>query len=504
MIGVVGAGTMGAGIAQLAAQAGARALLFDPDDQALARGIESARGRIERGVEKGRLKREQLGELERADALADLAPAELVIEAAPEDVELKRGLFRELAEHVAADCVLATNTSSLSVTALAAGVPGPERVVGMHFFNPPPVMRLLEVVAGERSGEPALARARAAGEAMGKTVIAAADGPGFLVNRCNRPFALEGLRLVEQRIATPEQVDRICRMAGGFKMGPFELMDLVGVDVGFTISKSFFEQSFHEPRWRPSPLAARAVAAGRHGRKTGEGWFRYPDGPPPDPEPPEPGGGDGLIVVAGECDLAEELAEAAIGAGWDVAAPEDAEGQVPSLIVDCGGHDAVLQGGPQLLLCDAAPLAAQDPGGPSAGFHLLPPFGRLAELTSRRRRPRRPRWRPRSASSRRSGWRRSGSATRRASCSAGSSPSSSTRRASRSARASAARRTSTPGWCSASTTRAARWSGATRSAPPRCWCCSTALQEEYREERYRPAPELVRAARAGGPLRQDG
>ena len=278
--------------------------------------------------------------------------------------------------------MLATNTSSLSVTALAAGVPGPERVVGMHFFNPPPVMKLLEVVAGERSGEAALARARAAGEAMGKTVIAAADGPGFLVNRCNRPFALEGLRLVEQRIATPEQVDRICRMAGGFKMGPFELMDLVGVDVGFTISKSFFEQSFHEPRWRPSPLAARAVAAGRHGRKTGEGWYRYPDGPPPDPEPPEPGGGDGLIVVAGESELAEELAEAANGAGWDVAAPEDADGEVPFLLVDCGGHDAVLQGGPQLLLCDAAPLAAQDPGGPSAGFHLLPPFGRLAELTA--------------------------------------------------------------------------------------------------------------------------
>ena len=127
----------------------------------------------------------------------------------------------------------------------------------------------------------------AAGEAMGKHVIDAADGAGFLVNRCNRPFALEGLRLVEQRLATPDQVDRICRMAGGFKMGPFELMDLVGVDVGFTISKSFFEQSFGEPRWRPSPLAARAVAAGRHGRKAGEGWYRYPEGPPPDPEPRE-------------------------------------------------------------------------------------------------------------------------------------------------------------------------------------------------------------------------
>ena len=232
--------------------------------------------------------------------------------------------------------MLATNTSSLSVTALAAAVPGPERVVGMHFFNPPPLMRALEVVAGERSGEAALAVARATGEAMGRHVIAAIDGPGFLVNRCNRPFGLEALRLVEQRLATPEQVDRICRMAGGFPMGPFELMDLVGIDVGFTISESFFRQSYGEPRWRPSPLAARAVAAGRHGRKTGEGWYRYPDGPPPDPEPPEPGGGDGLVVIAGDGELALAVADAAAEAGWDVADPAEAEGEVPTLILDCG------------------------------------------------------------------------------------------------------------------------------------------------------------------------
>src|SRR5687768_7239554 len=195
---------MGAGIAQLAAQSGARCLLHDPDARALERGLESARERIERGIAKGRVQREGVGPLEPADGLAGLAEAELVIEAAPEDLELKRALLAEVAEHVADDCVLATNTSSLSVTALAAGVPGPERVVGMHFFNPPPVMALLELVAGERSGAAALARARAAGEAMSRTVIDAADGPGFLVNRCNRPFALEGLRLVEQRIATPE------------------------------------------------------------------------------------------------------------------------------------------------------------------------------------------------------------------------------------------------------------------------------------------------------------
>ena len=371
IIGVLGAGTMGAGIAQLAAQSGARCLLHDPDADALGRGLESARGRIERGIEKGRLEREALGSLEGVDSLAGLAPAGLVIEAAPEDLELKRRLFSEVAGHVADDCVLATNTSSLSVTALAAGVPGPERVVGMHFFNPPPIMQLLEVVAGERSGEPALARARAAGEAMGKHVIDAADGAGFLVNRCNRPFALEGLRLVEQRLATPEQVDRICRMAGGFRMGPFELMDLVGIDVGFTISKSFFEQSFGEPRWRPSPLAARAVAAGRHGRKAGEGWYRYPDGPPADPEPPEPGGGDGLVVIAGESELAEELAEAAIGAGWDISAPEDADGEVPALIVDCGApRRSAAPGRPA-----AAPLrrrAARRPG-PRRPERRLPP-----------------------------------------------------------------------------------------------------------------------------------
>jgi 3-hydroxybutyryl-CoA dehydrogenase len=502
VIGVVGAGTMGAGIAQLAAQAGARCLLADPDAQALERGLEAARGRIERGIEKGRLRREDLGALEGAADLAALKHAGLVIEAAPEDLELKRELFRALAEYVAEDCVLASNTSSLSVTALAAGVPGPERVVGMHFFNPPPLMQLLEVVAGERSGEPALARARAAGEAMGKTVITAADGPGFLVNRCNRPFALEGLRLVEQRIATPEQVDRICRMAGGFKMGPFELMDLVGVDVGFTISKSFFEQSFHEPRWRPSPLAARAVAAGRHGRKTGEGWYRYPDGPPPDPEPPEAGGGDGLIVIAGESELAEELAEAAIGAGWDVAAPEDADGDVPELIVDCGGHDGLLQCAPQLLLCDAAPLAAQDPGGPSAGFHLLPPFGRLAELTST------PATAPATLAAAERFFGTLGMATERVGDAPGLVLGRIVAQLVNEACFAVGEGVGSPADVDAGMVL-----GLNHPRGPMEWgdeigaaevlVLLTALQEEYREERYRPAPELLRAARAGEPLRPD-
>jgi 3-hydroxybutyryl-CoA dehydrogenase len=254
---------MGAGIAALAAEASLHTLLYDPDREALERapaGVEAVR-----------------------DVKA-LATCGLIIEAAPEDLEVKRALFARLAEVVEPDCVLATNTSSLSVTALAAGLPHPGCVVGMHFFNPPAKMRLVEVVAGEASSPDSLAVAREAGEAMGKHVIDAADSPGFTVNRCNRPFGLEALRAVQDGIATPEQVDRICRMAGGFRMGPFELMDLVGLDVGLAVSRSFYEQSFGEPRWRPSPLVAKRVAAGHLGRKSGRGWYEYPAGRPADPE----------------------------------------------------------------------------------------------------------------------------------------------------------------------------------------------------------------------------
>ena len=362
-VGVVGAGTMGAGIAALAAEARLPTLLYDTDAAALARapeGVESVRD------------------------LKALAGCGLVIEAAPEDLALKRELFARLAALVEPDCVLATNTSSLSVTAIAAGLPHPERVVGMHFFNPPAKMRLVEVVAGEASSPDALTVAREAGEAMGKHVIDAADGPGFVVNRCNRPFGLEALRLVQDGVATPEQVDRVCRMAGGFRMGPFELMDLVGLDVGFAVSRSFYEQSFGEPRWRPSPLLARRVAAGHLGRKAGRGWYEYPPGRPADPEPPEPGGGDELVVIAGEGTVAGELWAAAENAGWDVAEPEEAEGELPFLILDCGHQrDVPLQGGPQAILVDAVPLAELDPTG--TGFHLVPPLGRLVELTGRRR-----------------------------------------------------------------------------------------------------------------------
>jgi 3-hydroxybutyryl-CoA dehydrogenase len=397
VVGVCGAGTMGAGIAQLSCQSGARTLLYDPDPQALQRGAERLRGHLRRSAERGRMTSEAadaaIGLLEPVGDVSAMADCGLVIEAAPERLELKQQLFGAVAGVVSEDCVLATNTSSLLVTAVAAGIAHPERVVGMHYFNPPPLMKLLEVVAGLESSPEAVAVARAAGEAQGKHVIEAADGIGFIVNRCNRPFGLEALKLMSERVAPFDAIDRICRMSGGFRMGPFELMDLVGVDVGLEISRSFYEQAFGEPRWRPSPISVRTVAAGRHGRKAGRGYYDYPEGGeyrPADPEPQDtvaPDRGDGLIVIAGDTMLAHQLGDAAIDAGWEVASPAEAEGgPSPFLILDLSGQDepeAPLQGAPQAICCAAGSLAAQDPGGAAVGFHALPPLAdsRLVELT---------------------------------------------------------------------------------------------------------------------------
>jgi len=418
VIGVLGAGTMGAGIAQLACRSGARTLLHDPIPEALQRGLERVRDGFQREAARGRITAEEaqagVERLHAVDDLAAFAPCELVIEAVPERLDLKHELYARLSEIVGEECVLATNTSSLLVTAIAAAASNPERVVGMHFFNPAPVMRLLEVVAGEQSSEDALALAQATGEAMGKTVIRASDGPGFLVNRCNRPFGLEALRLLQERIADVQTIDRVCRMEGGFRMGPFELMDLVGVDTGLEISKSFFEQSFGEPRWRPSPIAARYVAAGLHGRKTGRGYYAYGSageagGTPYRPEDPDPlesgtSSGEGVVVISGAGVLAEELRSAATGAGYEVRSPHAPSGGVlPALAIDCdckpagedreilaerrrssrGGTPTAGPGGARLLLCSQGSLGALDPGGSAIGFHVLAPLNEasLVELT---------------------------------------------------------------------------------------------------------------------------
>jgi 3-hydroxybutyryl-CoA dehydrogenase len=202
-----------------------------------------------------------------------------VIEAAPEELRLKRELFAQLAEVCGPAAILATNTSSLSVTAIAAEVPRPERVVGMHFFNPPALMRLVEVVCGDASTEETLEATATAARRMGRTPVRCRDAIGFVANRCARPYSLEALRLLGAGIADHATIDRICRLGGGFRMGPFELTDLVGVDVNFEVAKSFWEQSFGEPRWQPHPIQAQMVAAGRLGRKSGRGYYDYGSGP---------------------------------------------------------------------------------------------------------------------------------------------------------------------------------------------------------------------------------
>jgi 3-hydroxybutyryl-CoA dehydrogenase len=261
----------------------------------------------------------------------------------------------------------------------------------MHFFNPAPVMKLVELIAAEQTGEAALALARATGEAMGKRVIVASDGPGFLVNRCGRPFYTEALRLLGERAATHEAIDRIYRLGGGFRMGPFELMDLVGIDVGFEVAKSFTELSFGEPRWKPSPIQARMAAAGRHGRKTGRGYYDYSVEPyrPEDPDPPEPGGGDGRVVaIDGAGTLARELRERAVAAGFDAREPDALGRDDPELVIDAGVPAAASdlgvgpEGPPLVVVCADRSLAVH--GAPWAcGFHLLPPLdgARLVELT---------------------------------------------------------------------------------------------------------------------------
>jgi 3-hydroxybutyryl-CoA dehydrogenase len=288
-VGIVGAGTMGAGIAQIAALGGYDTRLHDPIPTALATGIERLRGALTKGTTRG------LWDEKSANAandrvggtskLRDLAECDLVIEAVPENLDLKRELFATLAETCGPDTILASNTSSLPVTAIAAETPHPERVVGMHFFNPPALMKLVEVVATEDSSKGALKTTTEVGERMGRTPILAKDSPGFIANRLARPFTLESLRMLAGGVADAATIDRVCRLGGGFRMGPFELIDLIGLDVNLSVARSFYAQGGEPERWRPSPIQAQMVDEGRLGRKSGHGFYEYGDGARREPDP---------------------------------------------------------------------------------------------------------------------------------------------------------------------------------------------------------------------------
>jgi 3-hydroxybutyryl-CoA dehydrogenase len=288
-VGVVGAGTMGAGIAQIAALGGYETRLHDPVPAALATGVERMRASLSKGATKGLWSEPEAEEASaRAGAAAnleELCECDLVVEAAPEDLKLKRELFAALAETCGTEAILATNTSSLPVTAIGEGIPAPERLVGMHFFNPPALMKLVEVVATERSAEAALKATAEVGRRMGRIPIRAKDSPGFIANRLARPFSLESLRMLAEGVADAETIDRIVRLGGGFRMGPFELIDLIGLDVNLSVARSFYRQGGEPERWRPSPIQERMVDEGRLGRKSGRGFYAYGDGPYRQPDP---------------------------------------------------------------------------------------------------------------------------------------------------------------------------------------------------------------------------
>jgi 3-hydroxybutyryl-CoA dehydrogenase len=283
IVAVIGAGTMGRGIAQVCAQAGMTALLFDSRQGAAAEAVAAIDKALDGLVTKGRMtadvKRGVIGRLRAIGSLDEVAPAGIVIEAIVEDLAIKRELFRALEQRIAADAVIATNTSSLSVTEIAAGCGDPGRVGGLHFFNPPPLMRLVEVIGGLRS-DPALVEALTGFvRRIGKHPVVATDTPGFVVNHAGRAYGPEALRIVAQGIASPREVDSLMTEAAGFRMGPFELLDLIGADVTYAVMVSIYDQYFGEPMYQPSAQLAVRVAGGLLGRKTKQGFYNY-DGPP--------------------------------------------------------------------------------------------------------------------------------------------------------------------------------------------------------------------------------
>ncbi|MFD7548297.1 3-hydroxyacyl-CoA dehydrogenase [Streptomyces sp. NPDC059578] len=346
-VAVVGAGTMGQGIAQVALTAGHPVRLHDAAPGRAASAAAAIGGRLDRLVAKGRLGAAErdaaLARLEPVDALADLAGSGLVVEAVLERLDVKQRLLGELEDVVDDDCLLATNTSSLSVTAVAGALRVPGRCVGLHFFNPAPLLPLVEVVSGSATDFSSATRAYELARGWGKTPVACADTPGFIVNRIARPFYAEAFAVHEYQGADPATIDAVLRESGGFRMGAFELTDLIGQDVNEAVTHAVWEAFFRDVKFAPSLAQRRLVESGALGRKSGRGWYAYGDGAEqPEPHTADPAPAPAHVVVEGDLGPAGALLDLIRGAGIPVR--EEDEDHGTRLLLPGGGQLALADG----------------------------------------------------------------------------------------------------------------------------------------------------------------
>ncbi|MFL6663527.1 MAG: 3-hydroxyacyl-CoA dehydrogenase [Rhizobacter sp.] len=342
---VIGAGTMGSGIAEVAAAAGHVVWLRDASEAALARGLSTIRKGLDKRVERGRLDAAArdaiLERIRPMEGVTDLSAVGLVIEVIVEDLDAKVAVLKHIEPQLPADAIVATNTSSLSVTALGGRLGRPERVVGMHFFNPATLLPLVEVVSGHATAPDVAQAIMDTARAWGKVPVACRSTPGFIVNRVARPYYGEALRLLQEQAATPATLDAVMRDSGGFRMGPCELMDLIGHDVNFAVTRSVYEAFFHDPRYRPSLIQKDLVDAGWLGRKSGRGFYDHREGATP---PPAHDAGSGvepsLVQIEGHLGPASALAPLIAGSGRETVSDADGRG-----LLRVDGHALALTDG---------------------------------------------------------------------------------------------------------------------------------------------------------------
>jgi 3-hydroxybutyryl-CoA dehydrogenase len=350
VVGIVGAGLMGRGIAQVAAQAGSEVRLLDAKPGAAADAKRAIADTLSSLAAKGKIApasaQDAVARIVLPSSLADLAGCSIVIEAIVERLDAKQSLFASLEPIVGDACILATNTSSLSVTAIASACVHPERAAGLHFFSPVPLMKVVEVIAGLRSAPDVMSRLLDFAAALGHTPVRAKDTPGFIVNHAGRGYGTEALRIAGEGIADYATIDRILKLAAGFRMGPFELLDLTGLDVSHPAMESIYHQFYEEPRFRPSPLTAQRLAAGVLGRKTGRGFYDYPAArQPPTEAPPTTAQPAALVwVSARRAEAQAHVAERvrALGAKLDAGATPHPDALCVVLPLGCDATSAAL------------------------------------------------------------------------------------------------------------------------------------------------------------------